>query len=100
MAVAGKGNVGCMTMQTPGLKNSSPGMTDTGQSITRATKQEWKTGFGMSMEEVAGTQKSCGFGRPSSSEEMLSRLLRKFFSRSAAMFAQHGGEWIIFYIVF
>lgn len=50
-----------MTMQTPALKNSSPGMTDTGQSITRATKQEWKTG--LSMEEVAGTQESCGLGR-------------------------------------
>lgn len=38
-----------MTMQTPGLKNSSPGMTDTGQIIIRATKQEWKTGFSMKL---------------------------------------------------
>ena len=61
----------------------------------------------MNMEEVAGHSSHTGVGgmdqkklSPGSSKEMPPRLLWKLFLRNAVILAQHGGEWIIFYIIF
>lgn len=68
----GKGKVGCMALQTPNLRNSSPSMALTGD-IVRATQWEWKTGFNIDMGEVVGTQEASELGREASDDQVKQR---------------------------
>lgn len=88
-----------MTLQTHDHRSSSPNMTVIRHIVGVSNQeQEWKPGFTVNMEEMAGTQEACGLGRdaleeiPSFFEEMLSRLPRTLFLRNAAMSAQLGRE--------